>query len=285
LLAVVAAVFAAGLGGCATTDEDRGTVTAAPAWTGVPVRPLKRTAAPEQNFNLVHWKLTLPSGDEIQADELNDGFARAGVFFTDPRGGGMVFRCPNLAGSTKHSKYSRTELREMRAGSESAKADENNWTPEEGGTLSARLSVDHVSTTGDEEKLGRVVIGQIHGPDAEVVRLYYTKLPDEEKGRIYAGLDSFKNKTTWSPDIVPNTDGGGIALGEVFGYQIRLSGRQLTVIVQPPSGGALVYSKAVDPAYLGKNVYFKAGVYNQNNTGNEGDYVQATYYALERTHP
>ncbi len=31
-------------------------------------------------------------------------------------------------------------------------------------------------------------------------------------------------------------------------------------------------------------MYFKAGVYNQNNTGNDSDYVQATFYSLVVSH-
>ena len=31
-------------------------------------------------------------------------------------------------------------------------------------------------------------------------------------------------------------------------------------------------------------MYFKAGVYNQNNTGENTDYVQATFYQLENSH-
>jgi hypothetical protein len=31
-------------------------------------------------------------------------------------------------------------------------------------------------------------------------------------------------------------------------------------------------------------IYFKAGVYNQNNTVEKNDYVQATFYQLETTH-
>lgn len=271
---------------CATVPQDRGRVTSGPPWSGAPAPgQLQRGAPPAQNFNLSRWKLTLPSGEDVQVTELNDGFAQAGVFYTDPRTGGMVFRTPNIAGSTEGSKYSRTELREMRIPTESAKADANNWTPEEGGTLRARLSVDRVSRTGDADKVGRVVIGQIHGPDAEVVRLYYEKKPDQARGRVYAGLDSFDNETTWSPDIVPNDEGGGIALGEVFSYQIRLAGRELSVIVQPPAGGSRTLTKTIDADYLGTNQYFKAGVYNQNNTGEAGDYAQATFFALEQSHP
>jgi poly(beta-D-mannuronate) lyase len=31
-------------------------------------------------------------------------------------------------------------------------------------------------------------------------------------------------------------------------------------------------------------MYFKAGVYNQNNSGTSSDYVQATFYNLVVTH-
>lgn len=31
-------------------------------------------------------------------------------------------------------------------------------------------------------------------------------------------------------------------------------------------------------------MYFKAGVYNQNNTGEGKDYVQATFYKIDNTH-
>ncbi|WP_369450104.1 polysaccharide lyase family 7 protein [Algibacter lectus] len=34
----------------------------------------------------------------------------------------------------------------------------------------------------------------------------------------------------------------------------------------------------------GQYMYFKAGVYNQNNTGDADDYVQATFYSLEKSH-
>ncbi len=47
--------------------------------------------------------------------------------------------------------------------------------------------------------------------------------------------------------------------------------------------------KTVDMVNSGYNVggqymYFKAGVYQANNTGDDDDYVQATFYALEKTH-
>jgi hypothetical protein len=41
-----------------------------------------------------------------------------------------------------------------------------------------------------------------------------------------------------------------------------------------------------DSGYSAGNqyMYFKAGVYNQNNGGAEGDYVQATFYHIHNMH-
>lgn len=284
---VPAAVAALVLCACATRPAgDDETVHSADVRIDLPAPPqLVRDAVPSRNFDLSRWKLTIPSGEDIQVAELNRGYTLAHAFYTDPRTGGMVFRVPNRAGTTKNSSYSRTELREMLRPTESAKDDANNWTMEQGGTLQARLRIDRVSTTGDADKVGRVVIGQIHGPDSEVIRLYYRKKPEEARGRIYAGLDSVDNENRYSPDIVGNTNGGGIGLGEIFSYEIRLRGDRLRVAVAPERGPGSIYATSIDPGYAGLNLYFKAGVYNQNNTGEPDDYVQATFFALRQTHP
>ena len=246
---------------------------------------LSSVLAPSQNFELRQWKLTLPSAAEVSPAELNSGFQYAEVFFTDPRTGGMVFRCPNLAVSTTNSQYPRSELREMLdPDNTSAKATTNNWTPEQGGWLRAKLRIDQVSTTGDDAKLGRVIIGQIHGPDTEPLRLYYVKKPGEKTGRLYAAIETMSGSTYRSPDIVSNKDNAGIALGENFTYQIKLYGTNLTVAIYRGDGRKHVFTRDIDSAYLGHNLYFKAGVYNQNNTGDVSDYVQATFFILEHVH-
>ncbi len=245
-----------------------------------PLRP------PSGNFDLARWKLTIPSGSDIQAAELNDGYTLAGAFYTDPATGGMVFRCPNLAGTTANTSYSRSELREMLdPGNTSAKDAANNWTTADGGTLRATLRVDRVSTTGDDGKVGRVIIGQIHGDDSEPIRLYFHQRPGESTGRIYAAHDTAANVNSYSPDIVSNAGGAGIALGETFSYEIRLEDTRLTTVIRREGKADAVHVKDIDPAYRGENLYFKAGVYNQNNTGESGDYVQATFFALTHAHP
>lgn len=249
-------------------------------------RPLRPDAAPSENFDLHHWKLTLPSGDEVSSAELNAGFQRSDSFHTDPASGGLVFRTPNIAGRTDSSQYSRTELREMLMPDGPADAPENNWTAAQGGTLGARLRVDAVSTSGAPAKLGRIVIGQIHGPRTEVVRLYFEKKPDEAKGRVYVATEQLQSgDSTFSGDIVGNAGGRGIALGETFDYRIELQQLELRITVLQRDEPAAVLVHSIDPQYDGLPLYFKAGVYNQNNTGDPSDAAQATFMALEASHP
>ena len=82
-----------------------------------------------------------------------------------------------------------------------------------------------------------------------------------------------------------NTNGDGIALGELFTYVITLQDTRLQVDVIRNSGTLTnTYIKFIDAGYRSDWMYFKAGVYNQNNTGTTSDYVQATFYSLTHTH-
>jgi hypothetical protein len=251
-----------------------------------PAHALDPTLPPSGNFDLRNWKLTVPSGSEVQPWLLSTGWTMPGVFYTHPTSGGMVFRCPNIAGTTANSTYSRTELREMLDPTVGTKDDANNWTTAIGGRMKARLKVDRVSTTGESGKVGRVIIGQIHGESTEPARLYFHKKPGEAKGRIYLASETTGGSTSWSTDIVPNTNGNGIALGELFTYQITLKDTRLQIDILRNKGTVVnTYIKYIDSNYRGENLYFKAGVYNQNNTGTTSDYAQATFYSLTHTHP
>jgi poly(beta-D-mannuronate) lyase len=246
---------------------------------------LKAYGAPSGNFDLTHWYLTLPSAEAVSTNELNSGYQYVGVFYTDTRNGGMVFNCPNIAGHTPNSTHSRTELREVLNPANSSMSDaSNNWTTARGGTMNAAVRIDHASTTGTSN-VGNVVIGQIHGPTTEVVRLHFVKLPTESTGRLYAAMEDISGHGVHSPDLVSNASGDGIRLGERFTYQIRLYGTTLTVYIGRVDHPTVKYVRTIDSGYVGKNLYFKAGVYNQDNTGSTADYVQATFFKLTHTHP
>lgn len=294
---------------------------------------LRTDVPPSQNFDLSDWKLTLPvdrdqdgRADEVSEAELADGWSDPRFFYTDPVSGGLIFRVPQgRTTTTLRSGYARTELREMlRAGDESVdtrsqdgKPNKNNWVlpsaPESakaeaggvGGALHATLAVNQVTRVGSYGQVGRVIIGQIHARDHEVVRLYYRKLPMNSLGSIYYAHDVgdqdeiFVDILGDRGDFIPNPK-EGIALDEVFTYEIRLESSANGQGQEPHSllhvdiilgNGARWKAQPLD---LSKSIYveekeflyFKAGAYSQNDGVSQQDHDgdQVTFYKLENTH-
>ncbi|MBB3991937.1 poly(beta-D-mannuronate) lyase [Croceicoccus naphthovorans] len=285
---------------------------------------LDPTVAPGRNFDLQSWALDTPEVDpadgfsrRIIGDELNDFSDQ--YFFTAPDGG-MVFRT-TIAGakSSANTSFTRTELREMlRRGDTSIRTqgvNENNWilgyqpdpgvpTGGRGGTLKGTLAVNQTTTTGSQSQVGRFVIGQIHASSDEPIRLYYRKFPQNARGMIYFaheirdGSDIFfsvvgpqlaNRKTHPQIDVDPYN---GIALDEVFSYEITNSGSRIDVIIRRgDQNGPIIGHNYVDMAVENSGYdridewnYFKAGVYTQNNSGMPTDFDQVTFYSLFNSH-
>ncbi len=274
---------------------------------------------PGRNFDLLGWYLNTPAdedkngiSDKFSEVELAKGAFDERYFFTG-NDGGMVFRATVAGAKTsKNTSFTRTELREMlRRGNTaiSTKNDDrtpnkNNWVfssaPEKArraaggidGVLRATLAINRVTETGESGQVGRVIIGQIHAAKDEPIRLYYRKLPGNTHGSIYAAheisggddvffelIGSRRNNAANPPD--------GIALGDKFTYKIEASGNLLKVMIFQDD--KLSAEQAIDMSKSGYDVakdymYFKAGVYNQNNTGEADDFVQATFYELDVSH-
>jgi poly(beta-D-mannuronate) lyase len=218
----------------------------------------------------------------------------------------MVFRCPNSGSTTSDkTKYPRSELREMIRGTnddiDTKGVNGNNWVLSTSsstsvrnaggsdGRLSATLSVDHVSKSGDASMIGRVVVGQIHGSEDEPLKLYYRKLPGNSIGSVYFAYEKWQGS-----DVKYHLIGGsgnndsnpsnGIALGEKWSYEVDVYGRDMTVTVTKEDGSVFDETITMESDYNNDWMYFKAGVYNQNNGGDAGDYVQATFYKLTQSH-
>ncbi|GGP64478.1 polysaccharide lyase family 7 protein [Shewanella saliphila] len=279
--------------------------------------------APSQNFDLSNWKLTLPElaskqsakALEITKQQLSDLqqlFVHPQWFYSDKNTGALVFVAPNEAPTTPNSKNTRSELRAMLAD----KYDEpkNNFVVAShpnaneygaiGGQLKATLSVDKVSSSGNDKKNGAfaVVIGQIHGSDNEPLKIVYRKLPEHEYGSLswsyelnpepkrQDAVDS--NGKKLRQDIRHNVFGkynlrqgasdpkDGIKIGEIFAYEVNVEGdtMKLTFTKKPGSDKPIVKTfevnlaqgnyqgNKVDLGYKNDWMYYKAGVYNQCNT-------------------
>ena len=271
---------------------------------------------PSENFDLSTWKLSIPDNNgsglatTITVSEINNGYENSNYFYT-AADGGMVFKCPVDGYKTStNTTYTRVELREMLRGTNTSiptqGVNENNWVfgtaPASDinaaggydGEMNATLAVNHVTTTGSSSHVGRVIIGQIHANDDEPIRVYYRKLPNNTLGSIYFaheptdgnGSEQWYEMIGSRSNSAPNPS-DGIALNEKFSYTINVVGDMLTFTILREGKDDVV--ETVNMANSGFNVggqymYFKAGVYQGNNSGNDDDYAQVTFYALEKTH-
>ena len=276
---------------------------------------LNPKAPPGLNFDLLDWNLTVPTDanndgkvDTIPEVFLAKGFSYEPYFYT-AADGGMVFTAFVKGPKTsKNTKYTRSELREMlRRGNNRIKTqgvNENNWVFSSvrakeqrkaggvDGRLEATLAVNNVTVTGDPKQVGRVIVGQIHAKDDEPARIYYRKLPNNTKGSIYLaheprGGDDSYYEFVGSRSSNAKDPQDGIALDEKFSYIIDVLGDILTVTLSREGKDDITH--VVDMQNSGYNkrnqyMYFKAGVYNQNSTGVPEDYAQATFYRLVNSH-
>ncbi len=280
---------------------------------------------PGSNFELISWALDTPAdldgddrSDRTSETDLDNGFTD-GFFFTGPAGG-MVFRSTvGGAKTSANTSFVRSELREMlRRGNTSISTqgvNQNNWIlgyqPDPGiavggrnGVLRGTLAVNHVTETGDRNQVGRVIIGQIHAQGDEPARLYYRKFPENERGFIYLAHEIRDSDDIYFPVLGPvnsNLDNApaddanpenGIALDEIFSYEITQQDARIDVVVRRgDSAGPIIGHNYVDMRQQNSGydvpdewMYFKAGAYTQNNTGDETDFDQVTFYELEKSH-
>ena len=267
--------------------------------------------APSTKFDLLGWTLSVPvdedgngKADQIKEKKLNSGYVSAEFFYLN-EDDGIVFKAPIVGAKTsKNTSYTRSELRGMIRRGDTSHSTKgvtgNNWVFSTApaadkaaaggvdGTMDATLAVNHVTTTGKDYQVGRVIVGQIHANHNEPVRIYYRKLPGNSKGSIYYAHEPVKNKEVWVEMIGSKSNSAsdpsdGIALNEKFSYRINVEGNTLTVSIMRPGKPDVVRSTDMSESGYdqgGKYMYFKAGVYNQNKSGKADDYVQATFYDL-----
>ena len=215
------------------------------------------------------------------------------------------------AKTSQNTKFSRSELREMlRRGNRSFSTTGdtgNNWAlgyqpsnPNHGGrngVLTATLRVNEVTTTGNGIHPGRTIIGQIHADNDEPARLYYRKLPGANFGCIYVEHEIRDgNDVTFNLIGDEKCDGNGptngIQLDELFSYEIINEGADIIVRIRrgdmdgPVIAETVIDMNSENSGYdlVDEWMYFKAGAYTQNDTGNDDDRDVVTFYRLNNTH-
>lgn len=227
-------------------------------------------------FDLSHWKLTLPTGSsghptEISAPQLVAGYSSQ--YFYRGKDGELVFWCPVTGVTTSGSSYSRSELRET-----NPDGSLYNWNVADGtATLAASLAVNTVPSTG------KVVVGQIHDNGAggikgqPLLKLVYKYDSASGTGILEAQVRPYPESSTSDNYTVAT----GIKLNEVFSYKIELKA-DLTLNVQ--INGQTKYSKSIDSRWKSQGMYFKAGSYCQDNSGSSTEGAKVSFYDLTVAH-
>ncbi len=228
------------------------------AWALDPSQP------PAANFDLSHWKLTLPdaTASDIGPTQLEAG-ATNEFFYTGPDGA-MTFWCPVTGGVTRLTTYPRCELRELLdPGSQSV-----DWSGYGTNILNAQCRVTQVPSSG------RVIIGQIHsftGNAYPLVKLQF------DKGRVTAKVRESPNSSNETVFAL-----GNVGISNLLTYQLKLEEGLLSMTVNGSNQAVNVFQ--TDPAWNLQTFYFKAGNYCQDNSGPTNEGAVVAFYQLEVEH-
>jgi len=234
------------------------------------------STAPGSIIDLDDWKVQLPvdssGGFSGAYSEVWDLDSYVSPYFYTGSDGALVLTAPVEGVTTSGSSYARTELREIDGSSNAA------WTLDQGGYLAVAMQVDMVpeKTDGSDAK---IVIGQIHGGDAQLVRLYY------EHGTIY--WVNGRNESQAKDAVYQLKDAKGntpdVDLDETFSYSLDVKGDDLAVSVT--ADGTTYSSKiTIGPGWDDNEFYFKAGLYLGTNESTSTGDGQVSIYDVEVTH-
>jgi Ca2+-binding RTX toxin-like protein len=184
----------------------------------------------------------------------------------------MTFAAPVEGATTSGSNYARSELLEMNGTARAA------WDLEQGGFMTASLEIDRapIKFSG---VAGRIVIGQIHGLDNELVRLYW------ENGRIYFvnGQAGATNVATTFNLTNANGQQPNVSLDEQFSYTIHAKNNDLLVSVEA-DGQTYRSVTRINDIWDTDVFYFKAGAYLGVNETQGTGWGQTSFYELSVNH-
>ncbi|WP_299098476.1 polysaccharide lyase family 7 protein [uncultured Winogradskyella sp.] len=257
------------------------------------------------NIDFSNWKVTLPvdennngGPDEYQPSELINGGYRTNAsilpyMYDDASDSSIEFyTVPGV--STTNSSYSRTELREL-INPENAR---ENWTLDEGGTMTGRLKV--VDISEDNESNSRqyhnTIVMQIHGiislDDMAIHSFSSNNGPPLIKmrwidGYIYAYKKSLVDENTSGDDLLINSSDVWVDASTNMGYvgfeefEFRITASTGKLELQLNDETPLVYQDISMNKWPFEN-YFKAGNYLGSTA--DGAFSKVKYYELQVTH-
>ena len=219
-------------------------------------------------IDLATWNLSVPVGSPpytVETTKLVDGF-KDQYFHSDT--GTLFFWSPVTGSKTENAIYPRTELRETYSNGTL-----KNWYyPDADNTLRATLSVSQVPSSG------KIVIGQIHAYKSQkpLVKVEYQYKTKTATGNIVA-------KVRMRPDESESrviTVASNVPLEKSFTYVINLNKAGLLSVNAADSE----WNDRIGAAWGDKPLYFKAGVYVQDNSGDSKEGARVTFAKLDIDH-
>jgi autotransporter-associated beta strand protein len=247
--------------------------SAIPAWGLDPGKP------PGQNFDLSHWKLTLPvdslggtngTAAEVSASQLTAGYTNAAYFYTGADGA-MDFICPATGAVTPGASHPRTELREMLNPSSSS-AD---WNPSGVHVLAAQCRATAVSTNA------RFAIGQVHGYSINIPLVILRYNNTQNPGFVEATVKYNTAGTNVNGATDSVLEFSNVGLNDPIDYQIMVSNGVAFITVNGQTQSQDFY--ATDTNWANVSFYFKAGDYYIDNAGTTNS-AQVSFDALSARH-
>lgn len=220
-------------------------------------------ASPAGNYDLSHWKLTLPDSEasEVRPAQLGENYASK--YFHLAENGAMVFVAPVGGGTTKNASYPRSELREVLDPND----DKRNWHGAGFHQLTATCRVLRAPSTE------KIVVGQIHGFDARpLIKLQW------EKGTLKALVKKHPKGSNEDISHVFSTRVGN----DLFSYRIEVRDGVLDVEANGEHFRHDFY--AADPAWRDVPFYFKAGAYVQDGKGSADEVGEVQFTQLAVRH-
>jgi hypothetical protein len=237
------------------------------AWLLVGVANRGAAATPGANFDLSHWKMTLPIDDfgglTGEATEIKQPILASytSQFFYTGTDGAMVFWCPVVGAVTANATAPRTELRELINGYDATV----NWGLDGTHVLRAQCRVTQ------QPDSGAVIIGQIHGyPSPRLVKLQY------DEGLVQAYI---KNTVSGSGDTKFSWT---VSTNAALDYEIKVVDGVIFITVNGVTRSFDLL--ASDSAWGTISYYFKAGAYLQDNSGPVTEGGRVSFYQLSATH-
>ncbi|WP_061241581.1 polysaccharide lyase family 7 protein [Ectopseudomonas composti] len=224
-------------------------------------------------IDLATWNLTIPVG--VPAAVIDTPVLAGGYQddYFQSREGRIFFWAPANGSTTSNSTFPRSELRETYPDGTL-----HNWSyTAANDVLSATVRITQVPASGI------LAFSQIHSKQgtSPALMLGYQYLPKSGYGNVVIAFRAHPADADSAKIVLASK----IKLDQDFSYEIHLAKNgTLTVGLVEPGGAVRTWSRSYKKAWASHPLYFKAGVYTLDNSGNETNAGAVSFSQLQVEH-